>query len=115
MTSPTVRVRFAPSPTGMLHVGGARTALYNQLPAKSAFIFGVDADHARALPGNAVVLAADSARMVLTELADRVLTQTGHVTPQLLKVWLKQIGAVLGLGITTVRQRVERFVGVEAH
>ncbi|HEY6929596.1 MAG TPA: glutamate--tRNA ligase family protein, partial [Thermoanaerobaculia bacterium] len=27
-TSP-VRVRFAPSPTGSLHVGGARTALYN--------------------------------------------------------------------------------------
>ena len=27
----TVRVRFAPSPTGGLHVGGARTALYNYL------------------------------------------------------------------------------------
>src|SRR3954447_20302159 len=26
-----MRVRFAPSPTGMLHVGGARTALYNWL------------------------------------------------------------------------------------
>ncbi len=30
----TVRVRFAPSPTGYLHVGGARTALYNFLYAK---------------------------------------------------------------------------------
>ncbi|MGF1573151.1 MAG: glutamate--tRNA ligase [Sumerlaeia bacterium] len=30
----TVRVRFAPSPTGFLHVGGARTALYNWLWAK---------------------------------------------------------------------------------
>ncbi|MFQ5886165.1 MAG: glutamate--tRNA ligase family protein, partial [Anaerolineae bacterium] len=29
--SETVRVRFAPSPTGYLHVGGARTALYNWL------------------------------------------------------------------------------------
>ncbi|MDK2871080.1 MAG: nondiscriminating glutamyl-tRNA synthetase [bacterium] len=29
-----VRVRFAPSPTGFLHVGGARTALYNYLFAK---------------------------------------------------------------------------------
>ena len=29
-----VRVRFAPSPTGYLHVGGARTALYNCLYAK---------------------------------------------------------------------------------
>lgn len=30
----SVRVRFAPSPTGFLHVGGARTALYNYLFAK---------------------------------------------------------------------------------
>ena len=29
----TVRVRFAPSPTGMLHIGGLRTALYNYLVA----------------------------------------------------------------------------------
>jgi len=31
----TVRVRFAPSPTGHLHIGGARTALYNYLFAKA--------------------------------------------------------------------------------
>ena len=31
----TVRVRFAPSPTGFLHVGGARSALYNWLFARS--------------------------------------------------------------------------------
>ena len=30
-----VRVRFAPSPTGYLHIGGARTALYNWLFAKA--------------------------------------------------------------------------------
>ncbi len=34
MNSP-VRVRFAPSPTGSLHLGGARTALYNYLLAKA--------------------------------------------------------------------------------
>lgn len=34
MTSPSVRVRFAPSPTGYLHVGGARTALFNWLYAR---------------------------------------------------------------------------------
>jgi glutamyl-tRNA synthetase len=32
----TVRVRFAPSPTGYLHVGGARTALFNWLFARKA-------------------------------------------------------------------------------
>ena len=34
MTNPTTRVRFAPSPTGYLHVGGARTALFNWLYAR---------------------------------------------------------------------------------
>jgi glutamyl-tRNA synthetase len=33
-SSSNVRVRFAPSPTGFLHVGGARTALYNYLHAR---------------------------------------------------------------------------------
>lgn len=32
-----VRVRFAPSPTGNLHVGGARTALFNYLFARFLF------------------------------------------------------------------------------
>ena len=32
--SEEVRVRFAPSPTGKLHVGGLRTALYNYMFAK---------------------------------------------------------------------------------
>ena len=30
----TIITRFAPSPTGLLHIGGARTALYNYLYAK---------------------------------------------------------------------------------
>ena len=34
MPNPSPRVRFAPSPTGMLHVGNARTALYNWLFAR---------------------------------------------------------------------------------
>lgn len=46
-----VRVRFAPSPTGYLHVGGARTALYNYLLAKKSggqFILRIeDTDEAR--------------------------------------------------------------------
>lgn len=51
MSSPTVRVRFAPSPTGYLHVGGARTALFNYLYAKKMggqFILRIeDTDEAR--------------------------------------------------------------------
>ena len=34
MQSPEIRVRFAPSPTGPLHMGGVRTALYNYLFAR---------------------------------------------------------------------------------
>src|SRR3569833_2470546 len=34
MESESTRVRFAPSPTGVLHVGNARTALYNWLFAR---------------------------------------------------------------------------------
>src|SRR5437016_14408335 len=43
--SPPVRVRFAPSPTGWLHVGGARTAYFNVLFARrhgGAFVLRVE-------------------------------------------------------------------------
>lgn len=45
MSSPTVRTRFAPSPTGYLHVGGARTALFNWLYARhhgGAFVLRIE-------------------------------------------------------------------------
>jgi len=49
-----IRVRFAPSPTGNLHVGGARTALYNWLYARKTggvFILRIeDTDAARSTP-----------------------------------------------------------------
>ncbi|MCL4405202.1 MAG: glutamate--tRNA ligase [Patescibacteria group bacterium] len=49
-----VRVRFAPSPTGSLHIGGARTALFNWLHAKSQgghFILRIeDTDRERSTP-----------------------------------------------------------------
>lgn len=51
----SVRVRFAPSPTGPLHMGGVRTALYNYLFAKKAngsFLLRIeDTDQARFVPG----------------------------------------------------------------
>ena len=50
-----VRVRFAPSPTGALHIGGVRTALYNYLFArqhKGDFVFRIeDTDSNRFVPG----------------------------------------------------------------
>ncbi len=50
----TMRVRFAPSPTGYLHVGGARTALFNWLLARNeggVFILRIeDTDQARSKP-----------------------------------------------------------------
>jgi len=50
-----VRVRFAPSPTGPLHIGGVRTALYNYLFAKKnkgTFILRIeDTDQSRFIPG----------------------------------------------------------------
>jgi glutamyl-tRNA synthetase len=54
MSKQTVRVRFAPSPTGYLHVGGARTALFNWLFARKhngAFILRIeDTDRKRYEP-----------------------------------------------------------------
>src|ERR671915_1097990 len=51
-----MRVRFAPSPTGALHVGGARAALYNWLVARGAggtFILRIeDTDRERSTPEN---------------------------------------------------------------
>ncbi|KAJ8364095.1 hypothetical protein SKAU_G00129260 [Synaphobranchus kaupii] len=55
--SGNVRVRFAPSPTGFLHLGGLRTALYNFIFAKKhggAFILRMeDTDQSRFVPGAA--------------------------------------------------------------
>ena len=55
MSERKVRVRFAPSPTGPLHIGGVRTALYNYLFARQHggdLIFRIeDTDSSRFVPG----------------------------------------------------------------
>lgn len=55
MSEKPVRVRFAPSPTGPLHMGGVRTALYNYLFAvknNGTFIIRIeDTDQTRFVPG----------------------------------------------------------------
>jgi len=55
MSERKVRVRFAPSPTGALHIGGVRTALYNYLFARQHggdLVFRIeDTDSSRFVPG----------------------------------------------------------------
>ena len=55
-TLPPARVRFAPSPTGRLHIGSGRTALYNYLLARQTggqFILRLeDTDQKRYVPGS---------------------------------------------------------------
>ncbi len=55
MTHKQVRVRFAPSPTGPLHMGGIRTALFNYLFARKhngvSILRIEDTDHGRYVPG----------------------------------------------------------------
>jgi glutamyl-tRNA synthetase len=61
MTKP--RLRFAPSPTGYLHIGGVRTALFNWLWARKtggAFILRIeDTDRERSTPENEAVILRD--------------------------------------------------------
>ena len=56
----TIRVRFAPSPTGYLHVGGARTALFNWLYARrhgGVFVLRIeDTDRDRSSPEHTEVI-----------------------------------------------------------
>jgi glutamyl-tRNA synthetase/nondiscriminating glutamyl-tRNA synthetase len=121
----------------------------DQLPAKAAPIVAFDPEAAHANEENAAILAVDSARTVLTEMAGRIRAHSGPVTPEVFKAWMNEVkaaagvkgkelfhpvrvaltgshsgpefdrlipliedGAALGLGIPSVRERIERFVGV---
>jgi glutamyl-tRNA synthetase len=121
----------------------------DQLPEKAAPVFGFDEEAARRVPENAAVLAVDSARTVLGELASHARTHNDYVTAADFKGWINEIkaatgvkgeelfnpvrialtgahsgplfdklipliedAAALGLGVTSVRERIERFVGV---
>jgi glutamyl-tRNA synthetase len=59
-TPPQIVTRFAPSPTGALHIGGARTALFNWLFARGhggKFLLRIeDTDRARSDPANTQVI-----------------------------------------------------------
>jgi len=79
--SQKVRVRFAPSPTGYLHVGGARTAFYNYLFAKKQggdFILRIeDTDQARSTE--------DALNMVVSDLKWLGLNWQEGPNPETLK------------------------------
>src|SRR6201996_6463850 len=67
-----MRVRFAPSPTGALHIGGARTALYNWLLARGP---GTEGDEG---PGTLVLRIEDTDRERSTaENVDQILDALG--------------------------------------
>ena len=79
--TPPVRVRFAPSPTGYLHVGGGRTALFNWLFARKHgghFILRIeDTDAGRSQdallerqPDYLLILAWNFADEIIAPLAD---------------------------------------------
>ncbi|MBI4953690.1 MAG: glutamate--tRNA ligase [Myxococcales bacterium] len=60
---PQPRLRFAPSPTGMLHIGGVRTALFNWLWARKTggtFVLRIeDTDRERSTPENEAIILRD--------------------------------------------------------
>lgn len=77
-----VRVRFAPSPTGWLHIGGARTALYNWLFARrhgGAFVLRIeDTDQTRSTE-EAVGQILDSMRWLGLDWDEELTYQSGRL------------------------------------
>ncbi|MEQ8684728.1 MAG: glutamate--tRNA ligase [Imperialibacter sp.] len=81
MNNSEVRVRFAPSPTGALHIGGVRTALYNYLFARknngTMLLRIEDTDQSRFVPGaEAYIL--ESLKWVGIEIDEGPLTGGPH-------------------------------------
>src|SRR3954471_1316225 len=76
-----MRVRFAPSPTGTLHIGGARTALYNWLVARQsggAFVLRIeDTDRERSTPEN-VEQILDALRWLELDCDEGPISQAGR-------------------------------------
>ncbi|MDE3201182.1 MAG: glutamate--tRNA ligase [Acidobacteriota bacterium] len=69
----------------------------DELPDRTAFVFGYDSDQARADHENAEVLAADSARTVLSELGARARAHSGILSPEEFKGWLNDIKSATGI------------------
>ncbi len=69
----------------------------DELPAKSAFLFGVDLAAVRADPENAALLATDASEKVLSAFAARLQTHAGSVTPELFKDWMSAVKEETGV------------------
>ena len=99
-----VRVRFAPSPTGWLHVGGARTAYFNWLFARKhggAFVLRIeDTDLARSTDASERGVVADLEWLGL--VADEGPTQGGDVGPyrqsERLAIYRAHVDALIAAG-----------------
>ena len=76
-----MRVRFAPSPTGMLHIGGARTALYNWLLARGSggqFVLRIeDTDRERSTDENVDIIL-DALRWLELDWDEGPISQAGR-------------------------------------
>ncbi len=68
----------------------------DQLPEMAKPVFAVEPLEARADADNAAVLNADSARMVLAQLANRVKMHRGPMTKEIFKAWLNEIKTATG-------------------
>ena len=89
-----MRTRFAPSPTGMLHVGGLRTALYGYLIAKQTdgqFLLRIeDTDQAREVAGATDAIVRGLAWAGLT-IDDIDLVEINEAFASVVLAWEKEL------------------------
>ncbi len=79
----SVRVRFAPSPSGNLHIGGARTALFNWLFAKhhqGSFILRIEDTDVSRTYANAARVAIESMRWLGLNWDDEIIRQSERLS-----------------------------------
>ena len=69
----------------------------DQLPMRAAPILGFDPNSARANPENVAILASDSTRTVLGELANRARAHADIISPADFKAWINDIKAATGI------------------
>src|SRR4026208_2490886 len=80
--TPPVRVRFAPSPTGFLHIGGVRTALFNWLfarPQNGVFVLRIEDTDQRRSPDDAIQAILEGMRWVNLDWDEGPFRQTQRI------------------------------------